>query len=104
MPVTGLGAAGVHLHDEYTTRAAPVAVVNFSHFEEVLWPRWIARFKSGAGVGEYSYSPGKPTSVYGSSDMLMSMYVLKRLGHLADKDKDAWAKTINAFQVRAYYM
>lgn len=44
---------------------------DFTHFEEVLMPQWIAMFRSGAGPGDYSWLPaaqrttGEGTSVYG---------------------------------------
>lgn len=50
------------------------------------------------GRSRYSYFPGHPTSVYGSADMLMSMFVLGRLGNLTEAEKDSWATTINSFQ------
>ena len=50
------------------------------------------------GRSRYSYFPGHPTSVYGSADMLMSMFVLGRLGNLTEAEKDSWATTINRFQ------
>jgi hypothetical protein len=78
-----------------TPDADPTA--DFTAFE-ALYDTWSARFKSGDMLGEYSYLPGHPTSVYGSADMLMSDYILGRTAALDEPAKDAWAATINAFQ------
>lgn len=73
------------------------APVDFRAFE-ALWPRWLSSFKSGPGVGEYSYIPNHPTSVYGAADTLMSLHVLGLLGNLTAGQADEWAATVNAFQ------
>jgi len=59
---------------------------------------WASQFKSGDGIGEYSYSPGRKTTLYGSTDMLISFFVLGLTKDLSESDKDAWAATINSFQ------
>ena len=48
---------------------------DFTFFEETLWPQWVARFKSGPGVGDYSWlqasqrTNGEGTSIYGTTDL-----------------------------------
>ena len=42
--------------------AGAAAASSFEGFE-ALWPRWMKQFKSGPGVGDFSYFPGHPTSV-----------------------------------------
>ena len=48
-----------------STGASSDAYAAASSFEgfEALWPRWMKQFKSGPGVGDFSYFPGHPTSV-----------------------------------------
>lgn len=77
---------------------ATSSVADFTPFEQVIFSRWCRKFKSGSGIGEYSYFPGYPTSVYGSADMLMSLFVVGQLGNLTEAEKDSWAATINSFQ------
>jgi hypothetical protein len=81
-----------------TSRSSSAVVADFTPFERTIFSAWCKRFKSGPGVGEYSYFPGHPTSVYGSADMLMSLFVLGRLSNLTEAEKDSWAATINSFQ------
>lgn len=69
---------------------------DFSEFEG-LYDEWEARFKSGAGEGEFSYRLGGPTSLYGSADMLISRATIGRLDSSATR-REAWAETINRFQ------
>eukprot|EP01048_Picozoa_sp_COSAG05_P020455 COSAG05_NODE_3480_length_2034_cov_64.714212_2_plen_122_part_00 len=69
-------------------------VVDLRPFER-LFPTWCAQFRSGPGVGDYSYFPGHPTSVYGSADTLMSLSVLGRL-NLTEADKDSWAVRLSS--------
>jgi hypothetical protein len=70
---------------------------DFTGFERDIFTPWVAQFKSGPGVGDYSYFPGHPTSVYGSADTLMSRYILGQL-NLTSAEADSWAATINSFQ------
>ena len=67
-------------------QAVPVDLRPF----ERLFPTWCEQFRSGTGVGDYSYFPGHPTSVYGSADTLMSLFVLGQL-NLTEAQKDSWA-------------
>eukprot|EP00038_Savillea_parva_P012884 m.207545 g.207545 ORF g.207545 m.207545 type:complete len:439 (-) comp23802_c0_seq1:279-1595(-) len=84
---------GVLLQD---ADGAPV-VADFRPLEDNM-DRWMEQFKSGPGVGEYSYFPHNVTSVYGSADMLMTLFVLGRGDSLTDTQRDAWAAVINRFQ------
>ena len=84
-------------HTQGHAPASPPVVADFTAFERQLFPRWRAQFKSGPGIGDYSYFPGHPTSVYGSTDTLMSLFVLGQL-NLTEAEKDDWAATINLFQ------
>ena len=75
-----------------TTHTQPTHTTRTQH-------RWITRFKSGSlGVGEYSYFPNHPTSIYGSTDMLMTLHIVGQV-NLTDSEKDKWANVINSFQV-----
>jgi hypothetical protein len=77
--------------------ADAAAPIDFTPFEDV-YSTWEAQFKSGPGVGEYSYLIGKNTSVYGSADMLMSRFIIGRTDALDERELDEWAATINRFQ------
>jgi hypothetical protein len=65
---------------------------------EDSWDAWAAQFRSGPGVGDFSFWPNHPTSAYGSCDMLISLVVLGREAELGEAQRDAWASTINQFQ------
>jgi hypothetical protein len=65
---------------------------------EDSWDSWAAQFRSGPGVGDFSFWPNHSTSAYGTCDMLMSLVVLGREGELDEVQRDAWARTINQFQ------
>ncbi len=71
---------------------------DFSTFQDDIFPKWVAQFKSGDGIGEYSFAAGGPTSVYGTTDMLISKYIVGDLDGIDEKEKDEWASTINRFQ------
>ena len=73
------------------------SVYDFTRFQEELFPKWIVQFQSGDGPGEYSYKIGGPTSCYGTTDMLISRYIMDELD-LTDVDRDFWASVINRFQ------
>ncbi len=72
-------------------------VYDFSDWEDNTFPQWVQNFKSGQGIGEYSYKKGGPTSFYGTTDTLISLYILNQLD-LTEEEKDQWAATINQFQ------
>lgn len=77
--------------------AVPAGGFDFGELHASLLAEWMAQFKAGPGVGDYSYTPGGPTSLYGTTDMVYARYLT---GHwdLTEADKDAWAATINQFQ------
>ena len=49
-------------------------------------------------IGEYSFKRHNQTSLYGTTDTLISHFVLGLTENLTESDKDAWAQTINSFQ------
>ena len=71
---------------------------DFSIFQEEVFPDWKAQFKSGEGIGEFSYEKGGPTSLYGTTDMLISQYIIGDLDNLQQPEKNHWAAIINQFQ------
>lgn len=66
---------------------------------EALYPEWETRFASGGGPGEFSFRVGGPTSLYGSTDMLISRAIIGR-DVMSEVERDAWAAVINSFQRR----
>ncbi|MBN1534332.1 MAG: hypothetical protein JXA20_16790 [Spirochaetes bacterium] len=70
---------------------------DFTLFQERIFPRWIKQFASGPGPGEYSFKIGGPTCSYGTTDMLISRYIMDELD-LSEEEKDRWAGVINSFQ------
>ncbi|HME53658.1 MAG TPA: hypothetical protein VKM55_15635 [Candidatus Lokiarchaeia archaeon] len=74
-------------------------VFDFTPFQDHVFPKWLARFKAGQGIGDFSFNPrAKKVDSYGTTDMLICEYTLNELSDLLDEDKDAWAATINQFQ------
>lgn len=71
---------------------------DFTPLQDEIFPRWARQFKSGDGPGEYSYARGGPTSLYGTTDILIGKYITGELDGLGEDEKDAWAATINQFQ------
>ncbi|MFW5861111.1 MAG: hypothetical protein ACOCWZ_02590 [Spirochaetota bacterium] len=69
---------------------------DFTKFQEQVFPAWIRQFVSGEKTGEYSYKIGGPTSCYGTTDMLISRYIMDELD-LTDSEKNQWASVINQF-------
>ena len=65
-------------------------VYDFTRFQERIFPEWIQLFVSGPEIGEYSYKINGPTSCYGTTDMLISRYIIDEL-NLSDDEKDSWA-------------
>ena len=70
---------------------------DFRRFQEELFPEWIRQFESGPVTGEYSFKIGGPTDSYGTTDMLISRWIIGEL-ELSDPRKDEWASVINRFQ------
>jgi hypothetical protein len=73
-------------------------VFDFTTFQEQVFPKWITQFKVGPGIGDYSFAPGGKVDSYGTTDTLISMYIMNELGGLSEKQKDEWAAAINQFQ------
>ena len=71
-------------------------IFDFTRFQEELYPAWEKQFSSG-GTGEFSYKPGGSTCSYGTTDMLISRYIINDL-ELSENEKDTWAAVINRFQ------
>jgi hypothetical protein len=72
---------------------------DFTHFEDTLFPAWRRLFLSGDGAaGEYSLKQGKPTSVYGATDMVYALHATGQLRNLSRAERAAWGATINGFQ------
>ena len=75
---------------------------NFTHFEAVLLPQWLALFRAGAAPGAYAFlsanaSASGPT-LYGAADVAHVLATTGALGALPAADRAAWAAQINAFQ------
>ena len=70
---------------------------DFTFFEETLFPRWEAQFRSGSKAGDFSFQKNGPTSLYGTADSLITRYILNQLA-LSESEKDEWATNINQFQ------
>lgn len=64
---------------------------------EAHYTDWEARFRSGDGPGAFGYAIGAPTSLYGTTDMLISRSTIGR-SPSDDAERDAWAAVINGFQ------
>ncbi len=59
---------------------------------------FIAQFKAGTAIGDYSYKKGKTSpDLYGSSDILMTLYIIGDL-HLDEDEKLSWIETLQSFQ------
>ena len=69
---------------------------DFRYFQEKLYPRWERQFISGSEPGAFSYKIGGPTSCYGSTDMLISRYIINDLD-LTEAEKNSWGEVINRF-------
>lgn len=72
-------------------------VFDFRKHQEEIYPEWVKQFKSGEGIGDYSYAIGGPTSLYGTTDVLFCRAIMNVLD-LTGEEKDSWAKSINQFQ------
>jgi len=72
-------------------------VHDFRRFQEEFFRPWVEQFRSGDGPGEYSFKKNGPTSTYGTTDMLISRYIVGDLD-LSETEKDGWAAVINRFQ------
>lgn len=70
---------------------------DFRTFEREHLTKWIEQFRSGEGVGEFSWKMGGPTSLYGTTDILISTFILDDL-LLFEEQRDEWANIINSFQ------
>ena len=70
---------------------------DFTFFEEELFPLWEAQFRSGSTAGEFSFKKNGPTSLYGTTDSLISRYIINQLS-LNESEMDEWAAIINQFQ------
>ena len=70
-------------------------IFDFRGFE-AMYDEWEEGYRSGAGPGEFSYRRGGPTSLYGTTDMVFSRYILGRMPN--EGDRDAWSAVINGFQ------
>jgi hypothetical protein len=70
----------------------------FYKLEEML-KEWVSQFKANNadGPGAYSYLPNGPLCSYGTTDMLISLFITDQLS-LTEKEKDEWAEKINSFQ------
>lgn len=71
-------------------------VFDFTAFE-ALYPEWEAQFASGDLPGEFSYARGGPTSLYGTTDALISRATIG-LAPSDENERAAWAALINGFQ------
>ncbi len=74
-------------------------VFDFTHLQETLYPEWVEQFRSGPGIGDFSYAIDGPTSLYGTTDVLFCRAIMNDL-QLTDQEKDDWAGCINQFQKR----
>ncbi|MBN2157626.1 MAG: hypothetical protein JW776_16385 [Candidatus Lokiarchaeota archaeon] len=70
---------------------------DFREFERELLNRWMQQFKSGEGIGDFSWKKNGSTSLYGTTDMLISKFIVGHL-NLTEIEKDEWAGIINSFQ------
>ena len=70
---------------------------DFRKFERELLNKWFTQFRSGEGLGEFSWKKGGPTSLYGTTDTLISTFILDDL-LLSEDQRDEWADVINKFQ------
>jgi len=70
---------------------------DFRKFERELLNKWFEQFRSGDGLGEVRWKKGGPTSLYGTTDTLISTFILDDL-LLSEEQRDEWAERINSFQ------
>lgn len=75
-------------------------VYDFTHFEDTILLKWLDLFTIDFDAGTFSFHPkSKTASVYGTIDVV---HVLGSVGYLETFDstrKDAWAQTIDSFQI-----
>ena len=69
---------------------------DFRPFQEKMYPDWEKQFRSGPETGAFSYKIGGPTSCYGTTDMLISRYIINDLD-LTEEEKNGWGEVINRF-------
>ncbi len=68
---------------------------------EAMYPEWEKQFfwSDGGGAGEYCYLPGRPSSLYGATDMLFCRAITGILKEsTTEEDRLHWAGVINRFQ------
>lgn len=64
---------------------------------ESMYGEWERQFASGDAPGEFSFKRGGPTSLYGTTDMLISRATLG-MAPESEQERDRWAAVINRFQ------
>ncbi|MFW5815064.1 MAG: hypothetical protein ACOCWX_06405 [Spirochaetota bacterium] len=64
---------------------------------EASYGEWEAQFSSGGKPGEFSYRIGGPTSLYGTTDAVISRATIGLLP-VGANERAAWAAVINGFQ------
>lgn len=72
-------------------------MADFTRFQSEIYPEWEQLYRCGQGPGEFSFERGGPTSLYGTTDMLISRATM---GILTEEpgNRAEWAQTINRFQ------
>ena len=96
----GVGAmhGPINLRDEHDSASASATPFDFRKFETQIFPRWLERFRTGDGPGNYTIQRGHPTCIYGTTDVLYYKYILGQVDTLSEAEKDEWAALINSFQ------
>jgi hypothetical protein len=79
-------------------------VYDFTHFEDVVLPKWLARFRRSDTPGDYAFLPvtsadsTPAATVYGASDVAHVLAGTNQF-NLSSSDSAAWASHINSFQI-----
>lgn len=82
-----------------TIGVVAVAPVDFTHFENVLLPQWVARFAVSPAPGNYSYDTlhqNAGATVYGSADVAHILAIANQLNATSTQAAE-WASVLNSF-------
>lgn len=73
------------------------APYDFTFFENEIFPKWLRLLQTKDKTGEYGRKFGKSTNLYGTTDVLISRYIVNQL-NINSEEKKLWADVINRYQ------
>lgn len=82
-------------------RSAPVdfTPIDFTPFESDVLPAWLARFTLDYNRGRFAFHAGSNVpDIYGTIDVVHVLGTVGQLASFSDRQRDAWAATVNSFQ------